>query len=113
MHLILQLINQLKSKNKSSHSKENTTLKHYWRLQMIRSGWTEPYRTVPTSKFQGKNKPDQTDVIFLNKRSQTKLPDFFNLQDNTRKLKFKFNSNIHFIWAFPTAAVNLILFVGS
>jgi len=27
MHLILQLINQLKSKNKSYHSKENTTLK--------------------------------------------------------------------------------------
>jgi len=27
MHLILQLINQLKSKNKSSHSKENTMLK--------------------------------------------------------------------------------------
>jgi hypothetical protein len=27
MHLILQLINQIKSKNKSYHSKENTTLK--------------------------------------------------------------------------------------
>jgi len=27
MHLILQLIHRLKSKNKSSHSKENTTLK--------------------------------------------------------------------------------------
>jgi len=27
MHLILRLINQLKSKNKSYHSKENMTLK--------------------------------------------------------------------------------------
>jgi len=27
MHFILQLINRLKSKNKSYHSKENTTLK--------------------------------------------------------------------------------------
>jgi len=80
MHLILQLLNRLKSKNKSYHSKENTTLKLYeWEKELPKINPIKIVRPFSLKLFNCewmksiiKKKPENIDLkTFVNNNNRT------------------------------------------